>query len=98
MVKGFPPAWIDANSQLRIWGAIWIGDFEKTAVLAENHHREGSAYLLDMWDRTHRPLAHQEIRTPDGVSHPVPDWFALPWVAEHLARYGWTTVEITAEV
>lgn len=89
---------VDLPMQHRIWGAMWTGGYEKTAVLAENHHREGSAYRLDMWDRTRRSLNDQEIRTPDGERHPVPEWFALPWVAEHLARHGYTLVNVEAGV
>lgn len=89
---------VDLPMQHQLWGAMWTGGFEQTAAVAENHHHEGGAYKLDMWDRTERSLKHQVIRTADGVDHPVPEWFALPWVGEHVALHGYTTVIVEAVV
>lgn len=69
--------------QVGVWGAAWDGDdlAERTAMLAE----KGDCALPAMWDRTAANLCDQVIIDNDGVTR-VPDWWALPWLADHIVR------------
>jgi hypothetical protein len=72
--------------QLVVWGYADSGDrgFSPGCVAAELRHR-AVANGRPIWDDPGR-LVGVTIIEEDGSKHGPPDWYALPWVTEHLMR------------
>lgn len=79
---------LDFDIQLRVWNAAWWGDAaEAAAGIAEDRtgNYEGSTGLAV---RSHiaSDLAGDMVAYGDEPYHRVPDWWALPYLAEHIVR------------
>lgn len=86
----FSPA-LPFHMSLAVWGAVFTGDTaNRIACMAEDDQDSNQAFDA-MWDRNKRSLAYDHLFTPEEGYKPVPEWWALPYLTQHVLR-GHTSV------
>lgn len=74
--------------QVQVWGWAILGEYDRTAQVAEIREDDNWEPAGHEWDRTASHLLSTTVFTEDGTCEEAPAWMALPHVALHIAKGG----------
>lgn len=81
----FSPA-LPFQMSLAVWGAVYTGDTANRVACMAEDDKDGNQAFDAMWDRNARSLAYEAVCVPGEGYKPVPEWWALPWLTQHILR------------